>query len=59
MDVKFRKVIKEVEEAYYVASDGLEFDSEYKCREHENELAINQAKIDFDFKKKLMIVNLK
>ena len=51
MDVKFRKVIKEVEEAYYVASDGLEFDSEYKCREHENELAINQAKIDFDFKK--------
>ena len=51
MNVKFRKVIKEVEEAYYVASDGLEFDSEYKCREHENELAINQAKIDFDFKK--------
>lgn len=51
MDVKFRKVIKEVEETYYVASDGLEFDSEYKCREHENELAINQAKIDFDFKK--------
>lgn len=51
MDVKFRKVIKEVEEAYYVASDGLEFDSEYKCREHENELAINQAKIDFDYKK--------
>lgn len=28
MDVKFRKVIKEVEEAYYVASDGLEFDSQ-------------------------------
>lgn len=51
MDVKFRKVIKEVEEAYYVASDGLEFDSEYKCREHENEPAINQAKIDFDYKK--------
>ncbi len=51
MDVKFRKVIKEVEEVYYVASDGLEFDSEYKCREHENELAINQAKIDFDYKK--------
>ena len=51
MDVKFRKVIKEVEETYYVASDGLEFDNEYKCREHENELAINQAKIDFDFKK--------
>lgn len=50
MDVKFRKVIKEVEETYYVASDGLEFDNEYKCREHENELAINQAKIDFDYK---------
>jgi hypothetical protein len=51
MDVKVRKVIKEVEETYYVASDGLEFDDEYKCREHENELTINQAKIDFDFKK--------
>ena len=51
MDVKVRKVIKEVEETYYVASDGLEFDSEYKCREHENELTINQAKIDFDYKK--------
>lgn len=51
MDVKFRKVIKEVEETYYVASDGLEFDDEHKCREHENELAINQAKIDFDYKK--------
>ena len=50
MDVKFRKVIKEVEEAYYVASDGLEFDSEYKCREHEKELSISQAKIDFDYK---------
>ena len=50
MDIKVRKVIKEVEETYYVASDGLEFDNEYKCREHENELAINQAKIDFDYK---------
>ena len=50
MDVKFRKVVKEVEEAYYVASDGLEFDSEYKCREHEKELTISQAKIDFDYK---------
>ena len=49
--LKFRKVIKEVEETYYVASDGLEFDDEHKCREHENELAINQAKIDFDYKK--------
>lgn len=51
MDVKVRKIIKEVEETYYVASDGLEFDNEYKCRDHENELAINQAKIDFDYKK--------
>lgn len=50
MDVKFRKVMKEVEEVYYVASDGLEFDSEYKCREHEKELSIGQAKIDFDYK---------
>ena len=50
MDVKFRKVVKEVEEAYYVASDGLEFDDEHKCREHEKELSINQAKIDFDYK---------
>lgn len=50
MDVKTRKVIKEVEEVYYVASDGLEFDSEYKCREHEKELTISQAKIDFDYK---------
>ena len=50
MDVKFRKVMKEVEEVYYVASDGLEFDSEYKCREHEKELSISQAKIDFDYK---------
>jgi len=50
MDVKFRKVIKEVEEVYYVASDGLEFDDEHKCREHEKELSISQAKIDFDYK---------
>ena len=42
--------MKEVEEVYYVASDGLEFDSEYKCREHEKELSIGQAKIDFDYK---------
>ena len=50
MDIKFRKVVKEVEEAYYVASDGLEFDDEHKCREHEKELTISQAKIDFDYK---------
>lgn len=50
MDVRFRKVITEVQEAYYVASDGLEFDTEYKCREHEKELYINQAKIDFEYK---------
>ena len=42
--------MKEVEEVYYVASDGLEFDDEHKCREHEKELTISQAKIDFDYK---------
>ena len=51
MDVKFRTVVKEVQEAYYVASDGLEFDNEHKCREHERELYIEQGKIDFDYKK--------
>lgn len=50
MEKKTRIVTKEVEEVYYVASDGLGFDSEYKCREHEKELIISQAKIDFDYK---------
>jgi hypothetical protein len=49
MEKKTRIVTKEVEEVYYVASDGLEFTNQYLCKEHDDKLCFNKYKIDFEY----------